>query len=684
MSDESGACTYNYDQLSRVTSETHTFNGLSGSYPLSYEYNLGGELKKITDPTNATIDYNYDLSGRVSSITAENNLYGGVSQYASEFAYRAWGGIKGLTYGNGYTLAVSYNSRLQGTQFEVAGRPAQFGSSTVMKTQYQYYADGSLKFANDLLDERFDRANSYDHVAMLKEAYTGSESRDYVNGTNSGTQTGPYRQSYQHDVFANMTQRDNRFWSQSDSLTASYTNNRRVGFTYDADGRLIQDDDLQYHYDAAGRSASIFDAEINKWLTLVRDGDGRLAKRVETQGSPITTAYYVRSSVLGGRIITELNQNGQKQKGYVFAGEQVLAEQQNNVVTWKYTNPLTGSRGGASTDGQFNRDVEPDPTGVNVGLVDPFLFCCTGPPAEPFVPMLTGDSGSCGSNPNCTTCYLDGFEIGCDRAMHLLDIGAADLQVTLNDGRRITVPVESFGIGLFRIWIPGQSGNSSNEIDYSGDISTVRTNNSTPGHWETFTFNFAPQDTGQHFAHAPQNTQTREQRLITETRNNLINILNSNNGNNPCAQFFGGAANAIAALNAMPFTPGQLANYRTGISMNIPLGPVAAGTSYIVPNSATVNTRGGFYQSFAFDQSSGRTVQTPNFGGYGSNNNRSRALQMFHELGHVIVTGRNPDGTPQLLLSVDGPTRDPSGRLSEQNTRAVVNACRNQLNSIRN
>jgi hypothetical protein len=118
--------------------------------------------------------------------------------------------------------------------------------------------------------------------------------------------------------------------------------------------------------------------------------------------------------------------------------------------------------------------------------------------------------------------------------------------------------------------------------------------------------------------------------------------------------------------------------------MNIPLGPVAAGTSYIVPNSATVNTRGGFYQSFAFDQSSGRTVQTPNFGGYGSNNNRSRALQMFHELGHVIVTGRNPDGTPQLLLSVDGPTRDPSGRLSEQNTRAVVNACRNQLNSIRN
>jgi len=75
-----------------------------------------------------------------------------------------------------------------------------------------------------------------------------------------------------------------------------YTNNRRQGFQYDADGRLKQDDDLQYHYDAAGHSIAVFDADINKWLSYFRDGDGQLIKRVETIFNPIATAYYVRST----------------------------------------------------------------------------------------------------------------------------------------------------------------------------------------------------------------------------------------------------------------------------------------------------------------------------------------------------------------------------------------------------
>jgi len=36
---------------------------------LSYDYNLGGELKKITDATNMTINYGYDATGRLTSVT---------------------------------------------------------------------------------------------------------------------------------------------------------------------------------------------------------------------------------------------------------------------------------------------------------------------------------------------------------------------------------------------------------------------------------------------------------------------------------------------------------------------------------------------------------------------------------------------------------------------------------------
>src|SRR5207237_3424775 len=48
MSDGLGSTSYNYNQLSQMTSESRTFTNV-GTFPLSYDYNYAGELKKITD-----------------------------------------------------------------------------------------------------------------------------------------------------------------------------------------------------------------------------------------------------------------------------------------------------------------------------------------------------------------------------------------------------------------------------------------------------------------------------------------------------------------------------------------------------------------------------------------------------------------------------------------------------------
>ena len=337
----------------------------------------------MTDPANSSISYGHDANGRVTSVTGSPYGTGGISglpyieisEYASNLQYRASGQLKSLTYGNGLTLSASYDSRLRAAQFEVAGRPAQFGPP-LTKTQYQYYDDSSPKYAHDLLDERFDRAFTYDHVAMLKDAYSGSEARDYVNGTNSGAPTGPYRQSYGHDAFDNFTSRTNRFWSQSDTFTASYANNRRQdpAFHYDASGNLTQDPDLQYATDAAGRSASIFNAATSKTISPVYDGDGQVVHRTETVGSTTSiTPYLLRSSVMGGQVITELNSQGQKQKGYVYLDGQLLARQETRWIVWQHDNPVTGSRGLSNRDGGYSMDSEPDPVGVDLGSFDPYL-----------------------------------------------------------------------------------------------------------------------------------------------------------------------------------------------------------------------------------------------------------------------------------------------------------------------
>jgi YD repeat-containing protein len=425
MTDGLGSVTYGYDQLSRLSSETRHFNDLAGSstggnYTLSYQYNLAGQLINLTDPLNAHIYYNHNVTGQVTSITGSG--YAGTPTFASNLQYRAWGALKGLTYGNNLTLSASYNSRLEPTQFEVAGRPPQYGSSTVMKTQYQYYGDGALKYAHDLLDERFDRAVSFDQVGRMQETYCGSEARDYVNQTQSGTVTGPYRQSYGYDVWSNPTSRANRFWSKQTTFTATYVNGRNTSsfWQYDADGRVARENFLRYTFDAAGRNVTTSSIIVNNYtggiVSQSRDGDGQALKRVETSHGVATTSYQVRSSVLGGKVVTELNVNGQLQVSHVYLGTQRLAEQGINFVQWNHTNPLTGSEGSSYTNGLYGADSEPDPLQVDVGFEDPYLYF--EDPRPDSVQLLGGNS-----NGECT---IEGMTFDCMSVMRLLAMGAAE------------------------------------------------------------------------------------------------------------------------------------------------------------------------------------------------------------------------------------------------------------------
>jgi YD repeat-containing protein len=89
MSDGLGAVSYDYNTLSQLSSETRTFTGLSGSYTLSYGYNLAGQLNSITNPWGAQVGYAYDKVGRLASVSGSG--YAGVSSYVSSMSYRALG-----------------------------------------------------------------------------------------------------------------------------------------------------------------------------------------------------------------------------------------------------------------------------------------------------------------------------------------------------------------------------------------------------------------------------------------------------------------------------------------------------------------------------------------------------------------------------------------------------------------
>ncbi len=359
MTDGLGSKSYIYNDLSQLKSETRTFNGV-GTFTLSYDYNLGGELKKLTDSTGMTINYDYDNTGRLNGVTGSDNLYANVSNYASNFEYRAWGGLKAMTDGLNHVTSLLYNSKLQPSQYDISGN--------VVHQNYDYNDDGRVRFVHNTTDIGFDRSYSYDHAARLTEARSGGAAR----GDNVST---PYNETFGYDPFSNLTSRWSLSWNgqTNDSDSATYANNRRSGWGYDADGRNTSIDTRTYNFDAVGQMKSMTAQQVlsnGNHITVTEnvgyDGDGVKVYDVASGA----TNYYLRSSVLRGAIIEEITSSGQKNIGYVYSPSGTeLAQQSTNIVIWKQNSPAGTSQYIASSNGTGRTEF--DPLGADISLTAP-------------------------------------------------------------------------------------------------------------------------------------------------------------------------------------------------------------------------------------------------------------------------------------------------------------------------
>ena len=364
MTDASGSTTYVYDSLSQITSETHTFTGLSGSYTLGYEYQLSGQLKSITDHANTKINYGFDTVGRLSSVTGSGNLVAGVSDYTSGLVYRAWGGLKEVADGSSKTAHVLYNNQMQPIHFDVSGG--------VASQDYEYYNDGQVKYVHNNTNNKFDRSFSYDHVGRVTAAASGGEARNDTLAT-------PMMETFRYNAFGHTEERLTETWGAFFYDLGTYVNGRRNGWNYDADGRIAAIDDRSYTYDAAGRGRSVDGQQWTLSGTAIPtntssdyDGDGRRVREIQTSNGWVATTYYLRSTVLRGATIEELNASGQKELGYVYTPDGSMIARQapgQNYVMLKQLSPIGASQyeffKSNSTTG-FDASYEFDPLGVEI------------------------------------------------------------------------------------------------------------------------------------------------------------------------------------------------------------------------------------------------------------------------------------------------------------------------------
>jgi hypothetical protein len=295
---------------------------------IDYQYNVSGQLSNISiSSTGASLSYSYDKAGQMTGVTGGG--YGGVSTFLSQAEYRASGGVKTLEYGNGRAMNYGYNSRLQVSHIDMPG---------VISSDYTYYDDGRLKEISSVSPSggatqiSMDRKYEYDEMgrfSFLRRSPYG------IEGGGLG-----YRINHSYNVFDNMEHQDHKYGVLiPDTLheySTTWLNNRNLDPEigqdgYDKAGNLKRSDNRVYTYNSVGKPVSVSDLN----LSYAYDGDSLKLKEVRTsppqQGVPPNllnyTTYFVRSAVLEGKIVMELDGAGQRKWDYIYGvGGGLLAE----------------------------------------------------------------------------------------------------------------------------------------------------------------------------------------------------------------------------------------------------------------------------------------------------------------------------------------------------------------------
>ncbi|MCW5961698.1 MAG: VCBS repeat-containing protein [Pyrinomonadaceae bacterium] len=438
---------FTYNSLSQVVAERQTISDLpnapvpNNEYKIDYSYNLSGGLAAIIDPFGQHFIYGHDKVGRLKEING-SVPFAEVTNYLADVKYRAWGSARETLYGNGTKMNASFDSKLRASGITYA---KSSDGSNLMRKNYEYFQDGNLKYIQDPDNPIFDRSFKYDFNARLTEARTGAEAR----GQNEPDATKiPFRENFTHNAFGQITNRtgDWKPGTNCDNVinqNNSYQNNRNTGtgWLYDSDGRVLHGQGIHREYDGGGNLIKTWDGSSSYILNFEFDANGREIKRTETLFDPVEqnwdepeSNYYLRSAVLGGRVLTELADDGQKKIGFVFAGAEILARQEvdfenpsQTKVKWEIWDASRNSRVETDKNGNIipvnfvaGGKFELDPLGNNSN------YACFPPYPDRGFGTIQYQRAAIKPFPENhlsygTMCYFDGIPTLCEQANMLFE-----------------------------------------------------------------------------------------------------------------------------------------------------------------------------------------------------------------------------------------------------------------------
>ena len=276
--DPSGSYTFYYDAQGNLTREDKTIGTIL--YTSQYTFNKNNILTSITYPSGRTITYTPDQIGRISQVST--TLNGNPKTLASAITYLPYGGITGLTYGNGLSLTQGYDNQY---------RISSIVTGSILNLAYGYDPNGNI-------------------ISIL----------DVVNPPGGDVLDPPGTYTYQ----------------QGTNKLAHIEGTPPIDYGYDANGNITTENTWTYVYDLSNQLIRVLQ-NTNQVAEYTYNGAGQRIKKV-TQ-----TETRVFHYDLWGHLIAETNQSGQMLAEYVYLGDQLLAMIKPGEAVYYFHNDHLGT-----------------------------------------------------------------------------------------------------------------------------------------------------------------------------------------------------------------------------------------------------------------------------------------------------------------------------------------------------
>jgi RHS repeat-associated protein len=655
--------TFTYDNLGRILTDTQSID--QKTYKITYAYNLASQLASITYPSGRVVVQTYDAVGRLCSIGASGSSCTSGTRYATSLTYNAAGETLGLTMGNGVQGAFTYNDHLQLATlryFKGATSPDILNLTYDYTSAAQPNNNGQIQAMHYFTqpgteDQTKSESFTYDQLGRLKAAQTLT-----VGGA------GTWSLQWTYDRFDNRLSQGLVGGSVTigqPQFTVDPATNRITGYCYDLAGNLLDQaacpaGSHQYSYDGANRLTSINAGAAYSYL-----GPQRIKKVV---GS--TTTRYIYS---GGKPIAEYvgTTKPTLSAEYIYIGSRLLVTIAGNNTTYHHPDHLS-NRSETNSSGTPTRTFGQFPFGetwYETGTADKWKFSGyerdsgSGETGLDYANFRYYGSGlgqfispdPLGGHPG-SPLSLNRYAYALNDPINLSDplgLSFACTYSTITDtdgknGQQVPGVCQFIDDGCVGFFFSCTGGNPA---DLMFLLPQPQLPNLFPGP-----------------GLAPQPGPLVKRLLQVQWIIDLIL-----NGINDCSDFFNN--------NAMVGPYGSAAVY-DNLSIQIQDNSTATGT---YTSQAARSEEGSAYQSpntvlIWTNSPAGVPMQPANFGGQSGppallhigsflgGTLGADVVIMMHELAHVV------DAIPR-----DGPSVDPTGKLSQQNTDTILKNCEDAI-----